>query len=89
MPSPDPERDRLRSLLAELPDAIVLADRDDVVRLANPSATQLLAAGELVGHRLVEVVRDHEIDGLTDLVGDLLALTRMEAGDEALDLRDT
>jgi len=191
VPSPDPERDRLRSLLAELPDAIVLADRDDVVRLANPSATRLLAAGELVGHRLVEVVRDHEmleaveaarhggetvremerdggrrvlriaakalpdgdlvltvqdlssvrrletqrrdfvanvshelrtplsalkamvetlragairepaaaddflaridheIDGLTDLVGDLLALTRMEAGDEALDLRDT
>ncbi|HEY8758239.1 MAG TPA: ATP-binding protein [Candidatus Limnocylindria bacterium] len=191
MPSPDPERDRLRKAIAELPDAIVLADRDDVVRLANPSATRLLAAGELVGHRLVEVVRDHEmleaveaarhggetvremerdggrrvlriaaralpdgdlvltvqdlssvrrletqrrdfvanvshelrtplsalkamvetlragamrdpaaaddflaridheIDGLTDLVGDLLALTRMEAGDEALDLRDT
>jgi two-component system phosphate regulon sensor histidine kinase PhoR len=191
VPSPDPERDRLRKAIAELPDAIVLADRDDVVRLANPSATRLLAAGELVGHRLVEVVRDHEmleaveaarhggetvremerdggrrvlriaaralpdgdlvltvqdlssvrrletqrrdfvanvshelrtplsalkamvetlragamrdpaaaddflaridheIDGLTDLVGDLLALTRMEAGDEALDLRDT
>ncbi len=181
----------MRKAIAELPDAIVLADRDDVVRLANPSATRLLAAGELVGHRLVEVVRDHEmleaveaarhggetvremerdggrrvlriaaralpdgdlvltvqdlssvrrletqrrdfvanvshelrtplsalkamvetlragamrdpaaaddflaridheIDGLTDLVGDLLALTRMEAGDEALDLRDT
>ncbi|HTJ61792.1 MAG TPA: ATP-binding protein [Candidatus Saccharimonadales bacterium] len=60
-PSPDPERDRLRNLVAELPDAIVLADRDDVVRLANPSATRLLAAGELVGHRLVEVVRDHEM----------------------------
>src|SRR4029077_20536422 len=31
------------------------------VRLANPSATRLLAAGELVGRRLVEVVRDHEL----------------------------
>jgi two-component system phosphate regulon sensor histidine kinase PhoR len=177
-------------LLAELPDAIVLADRDDVIRLANPSATRLLAAGDLVGRRLVEVVRDHEllealdaarrgaeivremerdggrrvlriaakalpggdllltvqdlssvrrletqrrdfvanvshelrtplsalkamvetlrggamrdpeaasdflaridheVDGLTELVGDLLALTRMESGDEALDLTD-
>ncbi|HEX6061934.1 MAG TPA: ATP-binding protein [Candidatus Limnocylindria bacterium] len=181
----------MRKALAELPDAIVLVDRDHVVRLANPSADRLLAAGPLVGRRLVEVIRDHEmleaveaarhggetvremerdggrrvlriaartlpdgdlvlmvqdlssvrrletqrrdfvanvshelrtplaalkamvetlrtgamrdpaaaddflaridheIDGLTDLVGDLLALTRMEAGDEALDLRDT
>ena len=189
--APDTERDRLRRLLAELPDAIVVADRDDIVRLANPPATRLLAAGDLVGRPLVEVVRDHElleaidaarrggetvremerdggrrvlriaakalpdgdllltvqdlsavrrletqrrdfvanvshelrtplsalkamvetlrggamrdpeaatdflaridheVDGLTDLVGDLLALTRMESGDEALDLRDT
>jgi two-component system phosphate regulon sensor histidine kinase PhoR len=39
----------------------VLADRDGVIRIANPSANRLLAAGELVGRRLVEVVRDHEI----------------------------
>jgi two-component system phosphate regulon sensor histidine kinase PhoR len=31
---------------------------------------------------------DHEIDGLSDLVGDLLALTRMESGADALDLAD-
>jgi two-component system phosphate regulon sensor histidine kinase PhoR len=55
------EGDRLRTVLAELGDAIVLADRDDVIRIANPSAARLLAAGELVGRRLVEVVRDHEI----------------------------
>jgi two-component system phosphate regulon sensor histidine kinase PhoR len=187
---PDAERDRLRTLLAELPDAIVLADGDDVIRLANAAASRLLDAGELVGRRIVEVVRDHEIleaidaarrgqgstremerdggrrvlriaakplsagdvlltvqdlssvrrletqrrdfvanvshelrtplaalkamvetlrggamrdpeaasdflaridhevDGLTDLVGDLLALTRMESGDDALDLRE-
>jgi two-component system phosphate regulon sensor histidine kinase PhoR len=180
----------LRTLLAQLPDALVLADRDDVIRLANPAATRLLAAGDLLGHRIVEVVRDHEIleavdaarrgeetvremerdggrrvlriaakplpagdvlltvqdlssvrrletqrrdfvanvshelrtplsalkamvetlrggalrdpeaasdflaridhevDGLTELVGDLLALTRMESGDDALDLTD-
>ena len=31
---------------------------------------------------------DHEVDGLTELVGDLLALSRMEADDDTLDLRE-
>jgi two-component system phosphate regulon sensor histidine kinase PhoR len=39
----------------------VLADRDDVVRVANPAAARLLAGTDLVGRRLVEVVRDHEM----------------------------
>jgi two-component system phosphate regulon sensor histidine kinase PhoR len=169
----------------------VVADGDDVIRLANPAAVKVFGSGDLVGRRVVEVVRDHEIleaiaearhggetdremerdggrrvqriaakalaagdlmltvqdlssvrrletqrrdfvanishelrtplsalkamvetlrsgamrdpeaandflaridrevDGLTELVGDLLALTRMESGDDALDLRDT
>ena len=53
------ERDRLRTLLAELGDAIVFADGDEVVQLANRSAVRMFGA-ELVGRRLVEVVRDHE-----------------------------
>jgi two-component system phosphate regulon sensor histidine kinase PhoR len=53
------ERDRLRTLLAELGDAIVFADRDEVVQLANRSAVRMLGA-ELIGRRLIEVVRDHE-----------------------------
>ena len=53
------ERDRLRTLLAELGDAIVFADRDEVVQLANRSAVRMFG-GELIGRRLVEVVRDHE-----------------------------
>ena len=55
------ERDRLRTLLAGLTDAIIMADREDVIHLANPAATRLLDAPELIGHRLVEVVRDHEM----------------------------
>ena len=31
---------------------------------------------------------DHEVDGLAELVGDLLALTRMESGGDALELTD-
>ena len=55
------ERDRLGTLVAELGDAILFADRDEVVRLANPAARRLLGGEELVGRRLIEVVRDHEI----------------------------
>ena len=58
-PSPEPDADRLRTLLAELGDAILFADRDEVIRLANPAAIRLLGQ-ELVGRRLVEVIRDHE-----------------------------
>jgi len=56
----DAERDRLRTVIAELGDAIVLADGDDVVRVANPAASRLLG-DPLVGRRLVEVIRDHEM----------------------------
>lgn len=54
------ERDRLRTLLAELGDAIVFADRDEVIQLANRSAVRILGQ-ELIGRRLVEVIRDHEL----------------------------
>lgn len=47
-------------MLAELSDAIVLADREDIVRVANPAASRLLGAA-LAGRRLVEVIRDHEM----------------------------
>ena len=58
-PPIDPDAARLRTLLAELADAILLADRHEVIRLANPAAVALLGQ-ELVGRRLVEVIRDHE-----------------------------
>jgi len=59
-PTGEPDADRLRTLLAALGDAIVFADRDEVIRLANPAAVRLLGQ-ELVGRRLVEVIRDHEM----------------------------
>jgi len=60
------ERDRLRTLLAELGDAIVFADRNEVVQLANRSAVRMFG-GELIGRRLIEVVRDHEtLDAIAD-----------------------
>jgi two-component system phosphate regulon sensor histidine kinase PhoR len=55
------ERDRLATLIAELGDAILFADSGEIVRLANPAAVRLLNAGPVLGSRLVEVIRDHEI----------------------------
>jgi len=55
------ERDRLATVLAELSDAVLIVDRDDRVRLANPAAETMLDAGPLGGRRIAEVVRDHEV----------------------------
>ncbi|HUG55697.1 MAG TPA: ATP-binding protein [Candidatus Limnocylindrales bacterium] len=55
------ERDRLAELIDELTQAVLIADADEIVRLANPAAERMLAASPLEGRRLVEVVRDHEI----------------------------
>jgi len=55
------ERDRLATLLAELDDAVMFADRGEVIRVANAAAGSFLGSREVVGRRLVEVIRDHEI----------------------------
>ncbi len=55
------ERDRLATLVRELGDAVLIAGRDERIRLANPAAVRLLDAGALEGRRLVDVVREHEI----------------------------
>ena len=59
--STEMERDLLATLVAGLVDAILIIDRDDRVRLANPAAERMLAAGPLLGRRVIEVVRDHEV----------------------------
>ncbi|MGH2498703.1 MAG: ATP-binding protein, partial [Candidatus Limnocylindria bacterium] len=55
------ERDRLAALLAELTDGILIADALDRVQLANPAAERILERRGLVGRRLADVIRDHEI----------------------------
>jgi two-component system phosphate regulon sensor histidine kinase PhoR len=54
------ERDRLAVLIDELGDAIVIASADGMIERANRAAAELFGAS-LVGRRLVEVVRDHEV----------------------------
>jgi two-component system phosphate regulon sensor histidine kinase PhoR len=53
------ERDRLATLIDELADAIFIADADGRVDLANAAARRS-AGGDVIGRRLVELIRDHE-----------------------------
>jgi len=53
------ERDHLATLIDELADAIFIADAEDRVQLAN-AAARASVGGDVVGRRLVEVIRDHE-----------------------------
>jgi len=55
------ERDRLVSLIDELSDAIVIADRDGRIALANRAASETLGERAGSGHRLVDAIREHEI----------------------------
>ncbi len=68
------ERDRLATLVAGIVDAILILDAGERVRLANPAAEEMLAAGPLVGRRVIDVVRDHEL---------LDAIARARTGAEA------
>jgi two-component system phosphate regulon sensor histidine kinase PhoR len=54
------ERDRLATLIDELSDAILIADADGRVLLANAAARKG-AGPDVVGRRLPEVVPDHEV----------------------------
>lgn len=55
------ERDRLATLVEGLSDAVVILDPDERIRLANPAAERMLGIPALVGRRLVDCARDHEI----------------------------
>ncbi len=53
------ERDRLATLIDELGDAIFIVDADGRVELANAAARGSVG-GDVIGRRLVEMIRDHE-----------------------------
>jgi two-component system phosphate regulon sensor histidine kinase PhoR len=54
------ERDHLATLIDELADAIFIADAEGRIQLANAAARRS-AGSDVIGRRLVEVVRDHEV----------------------------
>jgi two-component system phosphate regulon sensor histidine kinase PhoR len=76
------ERDRLSSLVDELADGVLITGADERVRLANPAAEAILAAGPLAGRHVLDVVRDHEIlDALARARGERDATAIVERED--------
>ena len=57
------ERDTLGTIINSMADALLLIDGDTVIRVANPASIRLFSApaNGIVGARLMEVVRDHDI----------------------------
>jgi two-component system phosphate regulon sensor histidine kinase PhoR len=60
------ERNTLSAVLETMADGVVVVDRDGRVTLINHSAEDILGvkAGSSQGRRFIEVVRDHELQGL-------------------------
>lgn len=73
------ERDIFGAVIDGMADALLVVDDEGSVALANPAALELFAPGEgtVVGKRLMEVTRDHEI-GL--IVADALREGRHRSG---------
>jgi two-component system, OmpR family, phosphate regulon sensor histidine kinase PhoR len=56
------ERVRLRTVLANMADAVVMVDREGRITLANQAAAKLFSFNEAqaVNHPMIEAIRDHE-----------------------------
>ena len=73
------ERDIFGAVIDGMADALLVVDDEGSVALANPAALELFAPGEgtVVGKRLMEVTRDHEIGRI---VADALREGRHQSG---------
>ncbi len=62
------ERDTFGVVIDGMADGLLLIDQEGGIRLANPAAARLFAAQgpDLVGRRLMEAVRDHEITRIVE-----------------------
>jgi two-component system phosphate regulon sensor histidine kinase PhoR len=60
------QRDRLAVLLAHIGDGIIVTDRNAIVTLINHTAEKLfnIENAKAQGRTFIELVRDHEIDGI-------------------------
>ncbi len=57
------EQDKLFATLNAMSDGVVIADKDGIVQLLNPAASQLfnIQESQAVGHTLTETLRHHQI----------------------------
>jgi two-component system phosphate regulon sensor histidine kinase PhoR len=60
------ERDRMSAILSNMPDGILVVDGEGRVAMINRAVEGMFqsSADKALGHTLIEVVRDHEIDDI-------------------------
>lgn len=77
------ERNKLSAVLDTMADGVVVVDPGGTVLMANPAAQTMLAVTEaqIMGRRLVEVVRDDQIHRL---VADCISTSKSQLGDVEL-----
>ena len=76
------ERDKLSTILATMTDGVALLDHEGRTTLANPAAREFLGLppGFEAGQRLIEVVRDHELN-------ELVSRSRLTMSPQTLEFR--
>jgi two-component system, OmpR family, phosphate regulon sensor histidine kinase PhoR len=57
----DAERSRLAAVLDRMTDGVLIADAAGQIQFANPAVERLFETKNAVGHRLVEVLRHHQL----------------------------
>ncbi|MBI5142582.1 MAG: PAS domain S-box protein [Nitrospirae bacterium] len=60
------EKERLRIILENMPESLLIIDHDGVVTLANPAAMDYFGSSTLKGHPVAEIVRSPEFFALMD-----------------------
>ena len=52
---------RLSTVLEQLTDGVIIADANGLIQYANPASQKLFETPEVLGHSIIEVVRDHQL----------------------------
>jgi two-component system, OmpR family, phosphate regulon sensor histidine kinase PhoR len=60
------EKDRLAVILSSIPDALLISDKKDVVRMSSAAARNLFGDIPLEGKLFIEIVRNREFSALLD-----------------------
>jgi two-component system phosphate regulon sensor histidine kinase PhoR len=55
------ENVRLSTVLEQLTDGVIIVDANGMIQYANPAAQRLFEISDVIGHSVIEVVRNHQL----------------------------
>ena len=55
------EHAKLSAILDQLTDGVIIADENGFIQFANPAAQKLFEISDVLGHSVIEVVRNHQL----------------------------